>query len=491
MAKTIVVIGAGAAGFSAALELADKGYKVKLIERNTLGSGSSGRNPGRMGHGFHYTDVDTALSYLNASIKVQKKYPGFLVAENIPDSPLRKGRYFIVNNSNPGKIEILQTYERIKAEYKRLVVEDSTNSVFGPHENFYRILHPSEYENDVNMDVVDLGIETNEHLFRWKEFCSYIRTIIEQHPNIEFLERTAVEKISRNTEGQTRFSLQIQRDGYPSDTLTTDFIVNSTWENIEKLNADIGIEMPEGQRTNRLKTLLVCELPPELIYKNSMFFCMGQHCMMSNMGDGTAMMTYANVTNIETSAGLMLSSNAERLLTEGPTSQEIEDYGQLMIKGISHYIPAMKNAKIKTIKFGVVQTQAHLTLDQLQEPNHAFNKRSDHCVRAEQIGLISNPCMKLFYFIDNAKIVAELVDKHIIYSGIIDNIIKEIKYRAIKERVKISPEVERKLREQLERGPQDRLQPHQIHNIITQYVYTARTNEGDNSMTKMRDLCYT
>jgi hypothetical protein len=62
-----VVIGGGVAGCAAALELADRGYRVTLLEKNTIGSGASSTNPGRMGHGFHYVDVKTAVMYLHNS----------------------------------------------------------------------------------------------------------------------------------------------------------------------------------------------------------------------------------------------------------------------------------------------------------------------------------------------------------------------------------------------------------------------------------------
>ena len=98
----VIVIGAGAAGFSAALELGNRGYQVELLEKKTLSSGASGNNPGRMGHGFHYTDIPTAIAYLRASVFVQRTYPGFLVGqEQAFESPLRHGRYCITKDSNP------------------------------------------------------------------------------------------------------------------------------------------------------------------------------------------------------------------------------------------------------------------------------------------------------------------------------------------------------------------------------------------------------
>lgn len=488
MAESIIVIGAGAAGLSAALELANRGYQVKLIEKDTMGSGASGRNPGRMGHGFHYTDPDTAIAYLQASIKVQRSYPGYLLDQDIKDSPLRHGRYFITKNSRPGKEEILRTYEKIRAEYARLVAEDSANEVFGSPQSFYRILDPSEYQDTVNMDIVEMGIETNEHLFLWQDFLKDLRTKIETHPKITLMEHTQVASISRSNTGQDRYKLSlVSSDGTQSE-LSTRFIVNSTWENIEGLNAQIGIQMQDGARTNRLKTLLIAELPESLKSVNSMFFCMGQHCMISNLG-GTAMMTYAKVTNMETSSSLELSDNAKRLLSADPTPEEVQFYGQQMIEGISQYIPAMKDAKIIGLKFGIVQTQGDLKLDQLADPNHAFHRRSDHNVRAEELGLISNPCMKLFYFIDNGELVVDIIERQMEQTLLIDKVIDTFTNKARDENLPIDPRLERHLRKILERLPASELvdanQCHLVEHLLVTtkaQIAAARSNLFSNSV---------
>jgi gamma-glutamylputrescine oxidase len=48
----VIVIGGGFTGISAALELAQAGYEVVLLEANTVGSGASGRNGGQICTGF-------------------------------------------------------------------------------------------------------------------------------------------------------------------------------------------------------------------------------------------------------------------------------------------------------------------------------------------------------------------------------------------------------------------------------------------------------
>ncbi len=48
----VVVVGAGYTGLSAALELAEAGFKVVVLEAGTIGSGASGRNGGQICTGF-------------------------------------------------------------------------------------------------------------------------------------------------------------------------------------------------------------------------------------------------------------------------------------------------------------------------------------------------------------------------------------------------------------------------------------------------------
>lgn len=419
----IIVIGAGAAGFSAALELAERGYAVHLIEKDTLGSGSSGRNPGRMGHGFHYVDIETAKMYLRASIQVQRKYPGFLVGQELPcNHALRHGRYFVTTNSDHSAADVLVTYTQIQDEYRRLIAEDPRNEVFGPAETFFRILEPHEYTANVNPSIVAIGVETAEHLFDWQSFAEYIKQKIISHPHIYLHEHTEVMEITRGTINQPRFILRTRKTGKKKveEIFKTDYLINASWQNIEQLNHQIGLKMDPQSRTNRLKTLLVVDLPESLHNSNSMFFCMGQHCMMSNMGNGQAMMTYAKVTNMEASNGLQMSNKAQRLLNNGATDREKSIIARQILQGISNYIPEISKAIIRDVKFGVVQTMGKFTLADLDDPHSSVHKRSYYGVREEQIGLTSNPCIKLFYFVANAELAADLVDEQIKATSIIN-----------------------------------------------------------------------
>lgn len=449
----VIVIGAGAAGISATLELADQGYLVHLFEKNTLGSGSSGRNPGRMGHGFHYVDVETAKMYLRASIQVQRKYPNYLVGKELPwEHPLRHGRYLITKNSDHPKEKILHTYAEIQKEYGRLVNEDPKNEVFGSPDKFFRILEPREYENQLNTSIVDVGIETAEHLFSWKDFSEDIKRKIESHPNIVLHENTEVINISQGEKNNPRFTLDTKKmDSTVIKTFTTDYLINSTWENIEYLNKKIGIPMVPHSRTNRLKTLLTVKLPESLKDCNSLFFCMGKHCMMSNMGNGTAKLTFADVTNMEVSDKIKMSEKAYRLLNGGATEIEKFTIAKQMIEGIANYIPGIANAVVLDVEFGIVQTEGKLTLDDLSNPNSSVHQRCYDGIREEKIGVISNPCMKLFYFVRNGEVVTEILNNQVKATRIIHVCMQAIQQYAKCEHFFLSSEMEKNILKSLER----------------------------------------
>jgi hypothetical protein len=473
----VMVIGAGAAGFSAAMELADRGYTVHLFDEKTLGAGSSGRTPGRMGHGFHYVDAVTAKLYLRASIQVQRKYPGNLIGQELSwDHPLRHGRYFITKNSDHPKETILATYKEIQEEYQRLILEDPENEVFGPPDQFFRILKSEEYEHQVNPSIVDVGIETAEHLFRWSLFAENVKTkIISTYPNIILHENTEIVDITRE-ESSSRFTLHTKNLNHPESKVLfhTDYLVNSTWQNIEYLNDKIGLPMIPQSRTNRLKTLLIVKLPESLLNCNSVFFCMGKHCMMSNMGDGTAMLTFAEVTNMEATDQIKMSKKAQRLLNDGATKEEKNAIAEQMIQGISKYIPDLINATILDVKFGVVQTEGHLTLEDLSNPQSSVHQRRSYGIREEQIGVVSNPCRKLFYFANNGIIVADLIDNQVKATKVIQECFETIKNRVQANGFSLSADMEKTVRRCLETHESSILLTSDVENIIAPIIKTIQ-----------------
>jgi len=409
--KPLVIIGAGIAGVAAALELSRKHptQKITILERATMFSGSTGRNPARMGHGFHYMDPDTAKQYLRASIAVQRRYPDFLIGFGNTNG---RGRYYIHKQSKHSAAEILKLYRAIQAEYQKMCHEDPFNQVFGTPDDFMRILEEEEYENHVKADLVELAIETAEHLFDFPKFAAHIREVIEASPNIHLLENVEVTNIQHWMDTDNRFSIEM-KSSVSGDTLASlqsDHIVNSSWENIEFLNSKIGIPYQDGSRTNRLKCLLEVELPVQLRNVNSSFFCMGPFCMFSNMGDGRGMLTFADVTNFAANSALTITDRMEDYLTGNISSEESIDISLKILHGVARYIPGMEQSRILKNHFGIVQTDGDLELKNIHSDSSGLHKRREIGVREETQGLISNPARKLFYFVYNGIEVVKILD---------------------------------------------------------------------------------
>lgn len=422
----VIVGGCGAAGFSAALALADKGYKVKILEKDTLGSGSSGRNPGRMGLGFHYVDKDTAIAYLHASIEVQKTYPGFLIDQDNPNSPLRKGRYFILKNSNVAWDKVKETYDALKEEYTRLVKLDERNKVFGEPETFYRKLEEWEYQDHVNKDIVEAAVETHESLFNWDLFSKHIRQKLENHKNITLCEHTEIVQVIKNKRQspyEPRFTIIAKDANGREIQFKTNNFVNSAWENIDKLNASLGLPPPPIPYANRLKALVVLTLPEELKNMHSAFFCFGEEgCMVSNLGKGVAMATCVKQTNVEYS----ITDKAKRLLEGKASDEEKKALGESIIKALVEKIPAMANATWTNTKYGVVQTLGELKKEDINNPNASYQKRDYDGVDELAQGIITNRGIKLFYMLKNGQAVLMKMDyqmaAHLVIIALFDRI---------------------------------------------------------------------
>ena len=175
--QTIAIIGGGVGGCCTALELANSGvFNIYLLEKNQeLMRESSDATPGRLGLGFHHADKKTALHFLHVTLEFIRRYGRFRQEIGRKQShPLRRGRYFIVKNSVVPARDILDTYDAIKQEYARMVNEDPSYEVFGPPNDLYRILEPHEFEADVEMGKIELGIETAEELLDWPKLREYI-----------------------------------------------------------------------------------------------------------------------------------------------------------------------------------------------------------------------------------------------------------------------------------------------------------------------------
>lgn len=312
----IVVIGAGAGGAKTALLLAELGHRVILLDArdkvgvpddtkeekiNQKGISTSWINPGRAGHGFHYIHLKTGKMLMESTIGLYRQYPELPIGSAYPNShPLRKGRYFITKDSLFKKDEVLAVYSQLQEHYRLLVKNNPDNQVLGHPDDFFHILEQKEYEKYVDVNTVAVGIETTERLINPVLLSQILFQRIKEEKNITLLTDKKVTQVNYGRDKTFIVSLQ---DG---SSIAADQVINCAWENMEAIDQTIGLVDVSTKSTNRLKALAVVELPQELHNQHSMFFCMGPFCMLSNLGNGTGLMTYAPITNIHNEYDLFL-----------------------------------------------------------------------------------------------------------------------------------------------------------------------------------------
>ncbi len=248
-----IVIGGGIAGLSFAKKQAEQGKTAAIFEqRKGFMLGASGINPGRMGLGFHYADLPTAFTYLKATIDFVKKYKkeghDFRLGSDkySEDYLMRRGRYFVPQDSLVAPEKLLDVYHAIRQEYKRLVDEDPENKVFGEPETFYRILLPKEYKNDVAPEQeIAVAVETREQLLDVPEFRKYLVSQIDNNANIEPHLNANVTHIEKTPDGE--YYIITVEEGGETKRYAAPNLINASWESADKLNKTLGILMePPG-----------------------------------------------------------------------------------------------------------------------------------------------------------------------------------------------------------------------------------------------------
>lgn len=206
------------------------------------------------------------------------------------------------------------------------------------------------------------------------------------------------------------------------EALDGDFVVNCTWEQIEAIDDKAGLSNSSEIYTNRLKMCIEIQLPDDFEQNgpvHSMFFCFGPFCSFTNLGNGKGLISYEPVSKMLNKASLKLPQFSDRLIYLAVNREEIERDSREILKGITRYIPKLKNAQILNAMFGIVKTKGTVDIYSAYSPVHERNYSG---VEAKKLRWIDNSCMKLLYFVNNGQEVVYLVKKHLILEKIFERV---------------------------------------------------------------------
>jgi len=348
--------------------------------------------------------------------------------------------------------KILETYEKLREAYRKKIDEDSKNKLFGDAGQFFRIRNKKDFENIVDVSKVDTVVDTHEELLNWPKVRTMLCEKIDRHPRITVHTQTNVTGLSYDPDS-SGFIIKTNQGKFKAD-----YVVNSTWENIERINWEMGFPMQPNSRTNRLKVIIKVKLPPALREESSMFACIGAHMMYSNMGNGEGMVTYAPTTNIRSSTDLTIDKEMAAFLHGDVDREDTMKLARDILAGAAQYIPPLANAEICDVGFGIVKTLGKVDVF---DPSSDFHRRDYSGVQRQQIRVVSNACMKLLFFLGNAKLVAQYIQEDMAASTVIDDITKRIAASPVPPPLR-QKDIRRAIRINIERnhGPEQILKEH-------------------------------
>ncbi|MES2677945.1 MAG: FAD-dependent oxidoreductase [Pseudomonadota bacterium] len=456
--KPVLISGGGIAGIMTALKLAELGIKSTLIEQGeNLLSQTSGCTPARVGHGYHYRDLETAKLYLQSSITFLKKYCNnekrkaeFVISVSKDDPELDCGLYFIAKDSQVPADELLKIYEGIRAEYKRLVELDPSNKIFGEVDDFFRVLDLEDYQDVVDVSKMAAVIRTQEKLLNWPNFSQYLLDQVKSYQQKGLIEVRTGQEVTKIDYDQTTRNQNFAVTMQSGEKLTASYVINSTWSSIEMLDSTLFPESAVEERTNRMKLIVSIALPEGKENIASMFTSMGPFSMFSNEGNGRGKITFAPVTNAldyvieefkkgepvdpqlkeiwqewiargeitvanlsdpeswrDIECQLSIPPLYKRWLVDGLNKKEQLFFGSRILAGAVESYPILAGSRMVSIAGGIVKSNGEVNIRDVESN---FHKRPDG-FKSGQIGHFGFGSIKLFYSESQArKVVEEIIE---------------------------------------------------------------------------------
>lgn len=432
LTSEITVIGGGIAGVLTALELAEKGHKVILVEKyNGVLEGTSDRTPCRLGLGLHYIDVETAKEYFLATLKFIKKFSDYRLKIN--NESLQGSDYVLMEDSQFKYPAVAKIHSALVDYYKDLIKSkdsnseensdnkgDSSNKVFGEPDELIKLTTniDKRFKNEENHRIEGC-FKTKEEILDWPRLKQHLVEELEKHKNIKLLTGTEVRSIEHSNDfcdeqgrynGKViEFKLNCKNKNNETFVIKSDQIVNCAWYDISRLNRTINHPSQE-EYCKRLKAMLEIELPEEFKDVRTTFFCFGAFCSITNLGDGRAYVTYEPETNVSQTIDEVLPENMQDFIDGKASIEEILKISKKILDGVNKFIPGICKAKVLHTSFGIVMTSGG-NVD-INDPNSPHHQRREHGINELELGVSSNASMKLLYGVNNAEEIRKIVAKH-------------------------------------------------------------------------------
>jgi glycine/D-amino acid oxidase-like deaminating enzyme len=350
----VIVLGAGLAGTSTALELASRGLRVTLVDQDQQPvNRASLRNEGKIHIGLCYP-VDETL--VTASMQIEgaltfqsmlRRWIGSRADSLALSTPFV---YAVAHDSVLDADQLEERYDKIESAFVQRMAADAELDYFGHRpERIYKRLPDSDLSRLFQPGQVAAAFQTEERAILPAQLARHLRDAISDHPNITFVSGCRVEGI-REQDGI--FHVEGIRNS-SSWTGRAEQVVNALWDGRLALDQQLGMLKNENW-LHRLKYRVIVGIPDHLRGAHSVTMVVGRYGDVVIRPDDTAFLSWYPEGLQGWTNDISPPSSWDGPCTGNVESDTAERLSSKIIGEISKWYPSLDDLKILQVDAGAI-----------------------------------------------------------------------------------------------------------------------------------------
>lgn len=369
MKRKVLVLGAGIQGCCIALELANRGFKVDLIEQDSVPfNRSSIRNEGKIHLGLVYIN-DTGFETPKLMLKAALRFAPYLsrwIGIGVKDLNIGTPFYYLVSNQSFLDTEQLeQRYHQLEKLYCESTEKESfTYLGYKPD----KLVQKSSEENlakHFNTDCLQGGFYTSELAIDTSKLAEHIRKAVKKHSNITFLGNHRILGISKNGSGYI-VEGEKNRSNWKKKSLQ---VVNATWTDKFKLDETLGISPPK-EILHRLKYRVIADIPEEMKNFPSATMVIGKFGDVVIRPDKTAYLSWYPDACRGWSNSIEPPESWNEPSRGIVPKKDFDEISEKLIRETEKWYPAIRNCTPKIVDAGIIVAHGKTDVDNKKSRLH-------------------------------------------------------------------------------------------------------------------------
>ncbi|MBU3729550.1 MAG: FAD-binding oxidoreductase [Phycisphaerales bacterium] len=373
---SIVIIGAGLTGCCAALELAQRGHRVRLIEQDDAPmKRASLRNEGKIHLGLIYANdrtLATARLQLRAALRFRpllERWLGERVRRIAVSTPFD---YLVARDSLLGPAQLGEFYAQVDAMYRAEIESDASLNYLGlrPLRLAYA-LGSGEVPAAFASDLMQGAFRTQERAIDTDDLAVQVREAVADRAvagdaGIELLTGHQVSGIERTGD---EFVITGREHG-AAFRVTATHVINASWERRMGIDRMLGIA-PRPGALHRLKYRVICRTPAALADCPSITIVLGRYGDVVIRPSGTAYLSWYPAGLQGWAPGVEPPRDWDSPCRGEPAAEVAARVAEATVPALAQWVPALAGAEVLQVDAGAIVADGETDVDDAASGLHA------------------------------------------------------------------------------------------------------------------------